>query len=93
MKTFDICSGCFEQHNWREIDYYNVLYVSMQNAISLTLCPKCLEKFKGINSKKDFIQYKQRIDTILVKKFKLINSEPKPQNYAVSNWGLFFSLI
>jgi hypothetical protein len=90
MKTFDSCSDCSGKHTWKEIDYYNVLYVSKDNAVCLTLCPLCVTKFKETNSKRNsVIQYKQKIDNILLGKAKSIPYSTK-QNYAVSTWGLFF---
>ncbi|HTA63824.1 MAG TPA: hypothetical protein VK835_15280 [Bacteroidia bacterium] len=90
MKTFNVCSDCFEPHSWREIDYDNVLYVSLENAISLTLCPKCVTKFaEASKSSSTIIKYKQKINSVLAGKSKYI-IENKKQNAASLNWGLFF---
>jgi hypothetical protein len=90
MKTFDICSNCFGQHNWSEIDYDNVLYVSMDNAICLTLCPSCVNKFmKNRQSNSSILNYKQKINSVLLGKSKPFSDFHK-QNNASLNWGLFF---
>jgi hypothetical protein len=90
MKTFDTCSDCSGRHNWREIDYDNVLYVSMENAICLTLCPTCVNKFLATpQNRSSLIRYKQKINSALLGKSKLI-PEFKKQNSATSFWGLSF---
>ena len=90
MKTFDICSDCLGQHHWREIDYDNVLYVSMENAICLTLCPTCIAKFsENRQNSSSLIRYKQRINSVLEGKSKVV-PEFKKQNSASLKWGLFF---
>ena len=90
MKTFDICSDCFGKHNWREIDYDNVLYVSMDNAICLTLCPPCVSKFQEVRQNTSAItSYKQKIEAVLKGKSKYIPTIKK-QNSASLVWGLSF---
>lgn len=90
MKTFDICTDCFEPHSWREIDYDNVLYVSLENAICLTLCPGCVTKFmEGPKNSSVIIKHKQKINSVLTSKSKQ-SSENKKQNAASLTWGLFF---
>ncbi|HKC67176.1 MAG TPA: hypothetical protein VKG26_03025 [Bacteroidia bacterium] len=90
MKTFDICTDCFEPHGWREIDYDNVLYVSLENAICLTLCPTCVAKFtEGPKNSSAIIRYKQKISSVLNGKSKQV-TENKNQNPAALTWGLFF---
>ncbi|HXU27127.1 MAG TPA: hypothetical protein VN698_07835 [Bacteroidia bacterium] len=90
MKTFNICSDCFSPHSWREIDYDNVLYVSLENAIYLTLCPTCVNKFSAASKNSStIIKYKQKINGVLAGKSKYI-TEGKTQNAASLTWGLFF---
>ncbi|MHB8261437.1 MAG: hypothetical protein ACYDCN_17000 [Bacteroidia bacterium] len=90
MKTFDICSDCFGEHYWREIDYDNVLYVSMDNAICLTLCPACVNKFLEYRQNNfSILQYKQKINSILLGKSKPI-PDFKKQNSASLFWCLSF---
>ncbi|HXD93422.1 MAG TPA: hypothetical protein VNX01_09420 [Bacteroidia bacterium] len=90
MKTFNICSDCYGQHSWREIDYDNVLYVSLENAISLTLCPTCVSKFSAApKNSSTIIKYKQKINSVLEGKSKYVTAN-KTQNAASLNWGLFF---
>ncbi len=90
MKTFDTCSDCLGHHNWREIDYNNVLYVSKENAICLTLCHDCLTKFMKAPKKSSLlIRYKQKINSVLAGKSKPF-SDFKKQDNASLNWGLFF---
>jgi len=90
MKIFDICSDCLGEHHWREIDYDNVLYVSMENAICLTLCAVCATKFSEKRQDKSaLIRYKQKINSILEGKSKAV-PELKKQNGASLKWGLFF---
>jgi|GEM_PF-1175099 len=90
MKTFNVCSDCFGPHSWREIDYDNVLYVSLENAISLTLCPVCVSKFsEASKSNANIIKYKQKINSVLEGKSKYVVSN-KTQNAASLNWGFFF---
>jgi hypothetical protein len=90
MKTFDICSDCLGQHHWREIDYDNVLYVSMENAICLTLCPTCEAKFmESSKNSSSIIRYKQKINSVLEGKSKT-TPEFKKQNNASLKWGFFF---
>jgi hypothetical protein len=90
MKTFDVCSGCSNHHNWREIDYDNILYVSMENAICLTLCPACTNKFLTTpQNRSSLIRYKQKINGALQAKSKSI-LEFKRQNSATSFFGLSF---
>ncbi|HXU27907.1 MAG TPA: hypothetical protein VN698_11805 [Bacteroidia bacterium] len=68
MRTIDICSNCHHQHNWKEIDYDNVLYVSEKNAICLTLCQSCTTQFlENYQNKSSIIkEYKQKIGNILL---------------------------
>ncbi|HKC69129.1 MAG TPA: hypothetical protein VKG26_12915 [Bacteroidia bacterium] len=70
MKTIDICSHCLHKHNWREIDYDNILYVSEKNAICLTLCETCAAKFLETQQPKSSVikAYKQKIEHILLTK-------------------------
>ena len=90
MKTFNTCLDCFGLHNWRELDYNNVLYVSIDNAICITLCPVCVTKFLvAPKNHKCKINYKQKIDNILKGKSKF-NADFKNQSSASLVWGLFF---
>jgi hypothetical protein len=90
MKTFNTCSDCLGPHSWREIDYDNVLYVSLENAICLTLCSVCVEKFSATTkSTSNIIKYKQKINGVLAGKSKYV-ADGKNQNAASLNWGLFF---
>lgn len=90
MKTFDICTDCFEPHSWREIDYDNVLYVSLENAICLTLCPACVAKFaQAPKNSSTIISHKQKINGIL-NSISKPGTETKKQNAASLTWGLFF---
>lgn len=91
MKTFDICSDCNGHHHWREIDYDNVLYVSQENAISLTLCPSCLNKFNEATKTNSLIlRYKNKISSVLLGKSKTITSSNKQNANVASFWGLSF---
>ena len=90
MKTFDACSDCFAEHHWREIDYDKVLYISMENAICLTLCPACVDKFlESRQNSSSIIRHKQKINSVLQGKSKPI-SEFKKQSNAALNWRLSF---
>jgi len=68
MKTIDVCSNCLQQHNWREIDYDNILYMNVKNAICLTLCQSCETHFSTTQQSKPSIikEYQQKIDAILL---------------------------
>ena len=90
MKTFDLCSDCFKEHHWREIDYCNVLYVSTESAICLTLCHSCVNKF--LNNRRNnssILNYRQKINSILEGKSTSVPNLNK-QNSASLVWGLFF---
>ncbi len=90
MKTYTTCSACFELHNWRELDYNNVLYVSVDNAICITLCPACVTKFLvAPKNRKSNIRYKQKIDCVLRGESKF-TPDLKNQSSASLVWGLFF---
>jgi hypothetical protein len=90
MKTYTTCSACFELHNWRELDYNNVLYVSVDNAICITLCSTCVTKFLvAPKSHKSNISYKQKIDCVLRGESKF-TPDLKKQSSASLVWGLFF---
>ncbi len=66
MKTYGVCSDCGKNHNWREIDYDNNLYVSEDKAVAVTLCPVCRNKFFASNNKSHNLgRYKQKINAIL----------------------------
>ena len=67
MKTFNYCTKCNSAHNWREVDYNNVLYISRENAICITLCTSCMDEFANIPPKiESILGYKQRIDDVLL---------------------------
>jgi hypothetical protein len=92
MKTFGICSNCSKEHYWREIDYDNLLYINMDNAVCQTLCALCantfLEETKNHNFK---INYKQKINTILNKSKPILDFTLKqPNNNASLFTGLSF---
>ena len=90
MKTFDTCSDCFAEHHWKEIDYDNVLYISMENAICLTLCTTCVDKFLEVcQNNASIIRHKQKINSVLQGKSKPI-PEFKNQNNTALNWRLSF---
>lgn len=92
MKTFGTCSICNNKHSWREIDYDNMLYLSNDDAIRLTLCDECVKKYTDDCQNKNLTtNYKHKIDSILKGKtkpvldFVLIN-----QNYQPTFWNLSF---
>lgn len=90
MKTFDICSGCLGGHHWREIDYDNVLYMNIDNAICLTLCPACVSKFLAVHQNKtSIVTYKRKVDSILKAKPKPI-THFKNQSSGAMVWSLFY---
>jgi hypothetical protein len=68
MKTINTCSNCLRRHTWKEIDYDNILYISVKNAICLTLCQSCATRFLDTQQNKPSIvnEYKQKADNILL---------------------------
>ena len=68
MKTINFCSNCLRQHNWREIDYDNVLFINEKNAVCLTLCQSCVSKFleNQLQKSSAIRNYKQRINNMLL---------------------------
>jgi hypothetical protein len=93
MKTFNHCTNCNSVHNWREVDYNNVLYVSRENAICITLCTGCVAEFTNSPPKvSSTMNYKERIDDILSFHKTHPNDEQIPRHQKASSESLLWAL-
>ena len=91
MKTFGTCSNCLKEHYWREIDFDNLLYISVDKAVCLTLCPICTDNFLQQGNKESIrIFYRQNINAAINGKTKPVfdfNLGNQPNTFA---WRLAF---
>ena len=92
MKTFNHCTKCNSAHNWREVDYNNVLYISRENAICITLCTNCINEFANKPPKiSTILGYQQRIDDVL-SSHVIVDDEQNSHHQKASSESLLWAL-